>query len=883
MTPKPEEYYNKPSEWLNKLLSICCPKELYEQIRGDLEEIYEYRRTKYSKPASDLIHLWEVISTIKLRLVVEKIPSTLHYQKDHMAMFSNYFKIAYRNIIKHKAYSFINISGLAIGLTCFMLIFLWIRDEVSYDSFHDNSDRIAKVGMTWVFGETQIPTARATTFAGPGLKDGISYVQEFVRLKKNSTKESRVNVGGQIFNESMFFFADSSFFDVFSFELLYGNPNDALTKPNSIILTKSTAEKYFRNTNVLGKTLIAGSEQQIYQVTGIVEDVPENSHIQFDILASFSSLPEAGTTVWNRSAYHTYLLLNNGNQINLLQEDIDREVSEYFGGRNSQPFLTAIPFKDVYLKSPFNGEIIPGGDIRYVYIFSGIAFLIVIIACINYMNLATARASDRAKEVGMRKTLGAYKNQLIGQFMGETVFITLLGLFISILAVTYLTPFFNDLTGKELSLNWFENYTLLFLLIAIGLGVSFLSGSYPAFMLSRFEPARVLKGSHKASSSGLWLRKGLVVVQFCISIMLIVSTLVIYEQLDFIQNKKLGYTKEQVLTLSVDKPDDSGSSLETLKQELTGLEGIFQVSLASHLPIWGVGAKTFNKGETEETRQIVNTMEVDEDFLSTMEINLVAGSNITPGSARGERMSLIINEAAAELFGWSTEEAIDQELRSRAYGENTYGKIYGVVENFNYESLHKSIEPLILVNYEGFSYSSLKIIAKIQTEDLSGLIPSIENTLNSILPETLFEYSFLDDEFNSIYNSEQQTGTLFSLFATIAIFIACLGLFGLASFAAVQRSKEIGIRKVLGATVTNIVLLISYDFAKLILIAIAISLPVSWLAMNRWLDEFAYQIQIGWQILLLGSIITVLIAWLTIGFQSVNAARVNPIENLKSE
>ncbi len=883
MNPNPEEYHDKPPEWLNRLLSICCPKELDEQIRGDLEEMYRYRRTKYSKPVSDIIHFWEVISTLKLRFIIEKTPSTLHYKKDHFAMISNYFKIAYRNILKHKAYSFINISGLAIGLTCFMLIFLWISDEVSYDSFHDNSDRIAKVGMTWVFGETQIPTARATTVAGPGLKEAIPYVEEFVRLKKNSSKESRVNVDGQSFHESMFFFADSMFFDVFSFELLYGNPDEALAKPNSIVLTKSTAEKYFDNVNAIGETLIAGSEQQVYQVTGVVKDVPNNSHIQFDLLASFSSLPEAGTLAWNRSAYHTYLLLKNAEQMNLLQEDIDREVSAYFGGRDTQPFLTAIPFEDVYLKSPFNGEIIPGGDIRYVYIFSGIAFLIVIIACINYMNLATARASDRAKEVGMRKTLGAYKSQLVGQFMGETVFITLIGLFGSILAVSYLTPFFNDLTGKDLSLNWFENYTLLILLSSIGLGVSFLSGSYPAFMLSRFEPARVLKGSHKASGSGAWLRKGLVVIQFCISIILIVSTLVIYEQLDFIQNKKLGYTKEQVLTLSVDKPDDSSVSLETLKQELATLDGISQVSLASHLPIRGVGARTFNKGQTEETRQIVNTMEIDEDFLSTMEISLIAGGNIIPGSARGERMSLVINEAAAELFGWSPEQAVDQELRSRAYGENSYGKIYGVVENFNYESLHKSVEPLILVNYEGFSYTSLKLFARVQTDDLSGLIPSIENTVSSILPETLFEYSFLDDEFSSIYNSEQQTGTLFSLFATIAIFIACLGLFGLASYTAVQRSKEIGIRKVLGATVTNIVLLISYDFAKLILIAIGISLPVSWFVMNRWLGEFAYQIQIGWQILLLGSIITVLIAWLTIGFQSVSAARANPVNNLKSE
>ena len=883
MTPKPEKYHHKPPQWLHRLLSICCPTELEEEIQGDLEEIYQYRRTKYSRFVSDLIHLWEVISTIKLRFIIEKTHSTLNYQKDHTAMISNYFKIAYRNIFKHKAYSFINISGLAIGLTCFMLIFLWIRDEVSYDSFHENSDRIAKIGMTWVFGETQIPTARATTVAGPGLKQGIPYVEEYVRLKKNSAKESRVNVDGQDFHESMFFFADSAFFDVFSFKLLHGNPDEALTKPNSVILTKSTAEKYFKNINVVGNTIAVGSDQQIYQVTGIVDDLPKNSHIQFDLLASFSSLPEANTMAWNRSAYHTYLLLRNSSQINLLQEDIDREVSEYFGGRDAQPFLTAIPFNDVYLKSPFNGEIIPGGDIRYVYIFSGIAFLIVIIACINYMNLATARASDRAKEVGMRKTLGAYRNQLVGQFMGETIFITLIGLFISVIAVNYLTPFFNDLTGKELSLNWFENYTLLILLASIGLGVSFLSGSYPAFILSKFEPARVLKGSHKSSGSGAWLRKGLVVIQFCISIILIVSTLVIYEQLDFIQNKKLGYTKEQVLTLSIDKPEDSGTSLETLKQEMMNIDGISQVSFASHLPIQGVGARTFNKGQTEETRQIVNTMEIDEDFLSTMEINLLAGNNIEPGSARGERMSLIINEAAAELFGWAPEEAVDQELRSRAYGQNSFGKIYGVVENFNYETLHKSVEPLILVNYEGFSYTSLKLFARVETEDLAGLIPVIENTVSAVLPESFFTYSFLDDEFNNIYNSEQQTGTLFSVFATIAIFIACLGLFGLASYTAVQRSKEIGIRKVLGATVTNIVLLISYDFAKLIIVAIGISLPISWLIMNRWLDEFAYQIQIGWQILLLGSVITVFIAWITIGYQSVSAARVNPIKNLKSE
>lgn len=883
MTPEHEDNNRFiPLEWATKLLYICCPEKLYEEIRGDIEEIYQYRREKYSKVTADLIYIWEVVNTLKLRFIIEN-SSTQHYQKDHTAMISNYLKIAYRNIVKHKGYSFINISGLAIGLTCFVLIFLWVNDELNYDSFHKNSDRIAKVGLTWVFGETQIPTARATTFAGPGLKEGIPYIKEFVRLKKNSKDESKVMVNDVDFTEPMFFFADSSFSYVFSFPFLSGNPDEALKKPYSIILTKSTALKYFDHIDILGETLIVGSNQQSYQITGVIEDVPKNSHIQFDLIASFSSLPEANSVAWNRSGYHTYLLLSNGYQMNLLQSDIDREVSDYFGSNNSNPFLTVIPFEDVYLKSPFSGEIIPGGDIRYVYIFSGIALLIVLIACINYMNLATARASDRAREVGMRKALGAYRSQLVGQLMGETFFITFIGLGLAVFITIYLIPFFNDLTGKELVFDLFENYSLLIVLTIIGISVSFIAGSYPAFMLSRFEPAKVLKGSFKVSGSGAWLRKGLVVTQFCISIILIIGTIVIYKQLDYIQNKKLGYNKEQVLTIPINASEKSTSLLETLRQQLTNLEGITEVSFASHLPIRGVGARTFNKGATEETRQIVNTMEIDEHFLSTMEINLAAGNNILPGSAQGDLMSLIINEAASELLGWTPEEALGKELRSRAYGENTYGKIYGVVENFNYESLHKSIEPLILVDYDGFTYHSLTLLARIKTDALSYLIPSIKKPVEDIFPDSQFEYSFLNDEFNDIYDSEQRTGFLFSVFAVVAIFIACLGLFGLASYTAVQRAKEIGIRKVLGATVTNIVVLISYDFAKLILIAITISLPISWLVMNQWLNEFAYQINIGWQILFLGSIVAILIAWITIGYQSVRAARANPIKNLKSE
>lgn len=873
-----------PPRWASRLLPLCCPRELYEEVRGDIDEMYRYRLEKYSKFKADLAFTWEVISSIKLRFVGHNHSFSPHYQKDHTAMLSNYLKIAYRNIVKHKAYSSINISGLAIGLTSFMLIFLWVNDEVSYDLFQEKSDRIAKIGMVWAFGDTKIPTARATTIAGPGLKNEIPYVEEFVRLKRNSTNESTVLVNDQSFTESSFYFADSAFFDLFSFRLLSGNPDGVLTRPNTVVLTESIARKYFSNENPVGKSIIVGtSNPEAYEVTGVMEDVPKNSHMQFDVLASFISLPEANEMGWNRSSYHTYVLLTNEDQMNQLQEDADRVTSDYFENSNIHPTLTVLPFNDVYLRSPHGAEMIPGGDIRYVYIFSAIALLIVFIACINYMNLATARATDRAREVGMRKTLGAFRTQLIGQFMGETLLITILGLTIAIVGTTYLMPFFNDLTGKELALNWVENFDLLLLLIAIGLGVSFVAGSYPAFMLSRFEPAKVLKGSFKFSSSGVWLRKGLVVVQFCISITLIVGTIVIFQQLDFIQNKKLGYNKEQILTVPLNLPDESRSSIETLKQVINNVDGVSNVTVTSHIPIQGTGARTFNNGETEATRQIFNTIELDEHFLATMEIELVSGTNVPPGSAQGERMGLILNEAAAKSFGWTPDEAIGKRVNSLAYGRGAHGEVYGVVKDFNYESLHKTIEPLILVYYEGYSYRALSLLAKVNTDNLPTLIASVRNQVEAVVPGIGFDYSFLDDEFDSIYSTEQQTGFLFSLFAGIAIFIACLGLFGLASYTAVQRSKEIGIRKVLGATVSSIVTLISYDFAKLIGIAIVVSLPVSWFIMNQWLNDFAYKINIGWEIMLLGSTLTILVAWLTIGYQSVQAAVANPIDSLKSE
>ncbi|HMB91064.1 MAG TPA: ABC transporter permease, partial [Rhodothermales bacterium] len=801
-------------------------------------------------------------------------PST-YQQARGPIMLRSYFTIALRNLKRHAGYASINITGLAVGLACCLFIFLFVRQELSYDRFHAQADRIARVSMTWIFDKTEIAVAKTTTMPGPGLQEALAEVVDYVRLQQAS--EAVVQVNDQSFKETGWVYADSSLFDVFSFPLIQGDTKTALNRPNTVVLTQHIAEKYFGNADPVGQTLLINTNH-VYEVTGVMADVPANSHIQFDMVGSFASLPAAQKRAWDSSSYYTYILLSSPEALARVREAIPGLLTAYFGEDNpNTPRLHLMPLTDVYLHGIMGGEWSPEGDIRYVYIFSAIAALILLIACINYMNLATARAVDRAREVGMRKTLGAHKMQLFAQFMGEAFLTTGLGLLLAIGLVVVLMPLFNTLTGKTLM--WDLRTTGL-VLAGTWLVVGLLAGSYPALVLSNFQPVKVLKGRFRSSSSGIWLRKGLVVFQFAITTFLIASTLVIYGQLQFIQNKELGFDKERVVVLPIDQT--IRPQVASFKEALASSASVQQVATASHLPIDGVAGRTYNAGSTDAERQLLNTIEMDDDFIDLMGLHLLSGEPVleTDLAAPGEQetpFTILLNESAAQHFGWTPEEAVGQILYSSGIGG--YTRVKGVVEDFHFDSLHKPIEPLVLVAGKNVYH----LLVRTAPGDLRVTLDELEHTWKQFAAHRPFEYEFLDQEYAAVYRAEQRVGRMFTTFSLLAILVACLGLLGLAAYAVVQRTKEIGIRKVLGASPTSIVLLLSKEFVRLVVLAFIVAAPLAYFAMQHWLEDFAFRIDLSWWIFALAGGTALLIALLTVSFQSIKAALTDPIKSLRYE
>lgn len=799
-------------------------------------------------------------------------------------MFRNYLKIAWRNLTKNKGYSAINIGGLAIGMTCFLLIAMFIKNELSYDSYHEKADNIYRVVHhgsednledRWVWGNAPV---------GPALKKDFSEVVEKVQFSGRS--DILLDYNKRSFQEGGCFYVDETVFNVFSWPLLSGNPKTALEAPYSIVLTESTAKKYFGNEDPMGKTIdgVGGrASDGLYTVTGVMKDVPSNSHFSFDVLMSMSSFYQTRPGIfdaWGYVDFYTYFLVaDNFDQAafkakmpEFLKRNRPTEDTEYYYD------LSFEPLKDAYLNSEAARQ--PGitGSLSNIYIFAIIGLFILIIACINFMNLATARSLERAKEVGVRKVIGADKKGLRYQFLGESMLMVFIASLIGLALVLLCLPGMREITGKQFLTHEIFNGFTLFAYFGMALITGLLAGSYPAFILSNFKPSSVLKGVFRTSQKGNSLRKGLVIFQFSLSIALIASTIIVYFQLGFMLDKNLGFDREQQLVIDFNWDGEVMNNMETIKSEFMNLPEVVSVAGSrtvpgSHFPAAGTDIETF-EGKMENYSPFL--YEVDFDFIPHYEIEVVAGRAYSREFLTDSVSSLMVNEAAARSFGYANPSDIIGK-RFQQWGRE--GTIVGVVKDFNYLSLHQKVAPLALRYSQDGRYLSLKI----KSDNIQQAITNIEQKWTALAPHRPFLYSFLDDSFNTQYEADFKFKNLFTIFSFLAILIACLGLLGLATYSAVQRTKEIGVRKVLGAEVTSIVALLSKDFMKLVLIAILIATPFSWYAMNKWLNVYAYQIEISWWIFALSGAIALAIAVATVSFHAIKAAKANPVKSLRTE
>jgi putative ABC transport system permease protein len=798
-------------------------------------------------------------------------------------MFKNFFKTTWRNLWKNKTSSVINIFGLTIGLTCCLLIALYIQHELSYDDFEKNGDRIARVIMEYNFnGSSSSNKGNFTSVRVASVfKRTFPEVESAIKMTQ---MERVIRYDDKMFDEKKFMYADSTFFDFFSFKLLVGNPYSALEASHQVVLTQSTAKKYFGDENPVGKALRVGNDSTLYRVTGVVQDCPTNSQIKFDFLASFSSLgitPDYETSYWDAN-YTTYLLLRDKNSIAQLQAKLPAFMKKEMEGQGATVNFYLEPFKTIHLYSPYEG-FEPNNSITYIYILAAVALLILVIACSTYINLSTARSIERAKEVGVRKVIGAEKKQLFWQFIGESSILCLIAVILSLIFASFLLPAFNELTNKQLSVSSLFSLPFISFSILIVILVSFIAGSYPAFILTKFQPVKVLKGSFKNTSSGQWLRKSLIVFQFAISVFLIVSTFIIQQQLYFIQHKKLGYDREHVLVLPMDSK--MMTKLDLIKQEFRSNPDVLSVSRCVSSPVEIVSGYNMRSATMPEDQQIaVNADPVDEDYIKTVGLQLIAGNDfsqqdikdVSNGEQEKNLYHFILNESAAHQLGWTPQEAIGKKM----FLDNSRpGIVRGVVKDFNFASLHTPVKPLVLFP----EIRGRQLLVKLSGQHLPQTISFLQSKWKTLVPDRPFEYHFMDDDYNTLYSSEMRLGKMMNIFAGIAIALACLGLFGLSSYSVQQRFKEIGIRKVLGASVSNIILVLSKDFIWLTVVAIAIAFPVAWLATTKWLQDFSYRTNISWSIYIIAAFITVFLAVITAGVHALKAATANPVKSLRTE
>lgn len=794
-------------------------------------------------------------------------------------MIKNYIKIAFRNLWRHKSFSLINIIGLAVGMTACLLIFMYVKFELSYDKFNQNFDQVYRLNTDIKTPNEVLHWSSASAPMGPALKADYPEVKEVARIFGASYL---VESNNQKFQENNISFADPAIFKIFTLPLVKGNPETALKDPFSVVITETTAKKYFGNNDPIGKPLLLDGKHPA-MITGVMKDIPDNSHINFDMLISESTMEKLkmfNPNEWGNFNNYTYLLLPEGYDAAKLQAKLPaflkRHISEDLRRKGHDFTLFVEPLSAVYMDVVRGAPV--NGSIDNVYIFSVIAIFILIIACINFINLTTARASERAKEVGIRKVIGAAKNQLTTQFLAESIIICTISFLLSGLLSLLLLPLFNQLSGKIISHNILEHGYILILFV-MALVIGFMAGIYPALVLTAFNITSVLKGRFTTSVKGVFLRKGLVVVQFTVSIVLIVGTIVVYNQLNYMRNQSLGFKKDQMMIVDFSGDSAVESRYKSIKDELKQIHGVITASASSTTPGNG-GPMAYSQveGKSGALQEMnVNLYDVDYDFIPQYGLQIIAGRTFSTDFPTDSSKSLIINEAALKLLGYS---APNQVIGKRFSQWGRQGTVIGVVKDFHYESLHETIKPLSFrINPKNTGVFTLNISGG----NIPNTVASVQDKWKTLVPERPFSYTFLDDNFNKQYATQERFGKLFLYFAVLAIFISCLGLLGLASYSTLQRTREIGIRKVLGATVPGIVNMLSKEFLLLVIIAAVIAFPLSWYGMHTWLQDFAYKISIGWWVFAIAGVLSVIIAITTVSFQAIRAALANPVKSLRSE
>ncbi|WP_413666182.1 ABC transporter permease [Mucilaginibacter sp. Mucisp86] len=796
-------------------------------------------------------------------------------------MFRNYFKTALRSLLKNKGFTFINIIGLALGLAICLLITFYVTDELSYDQYNVKHKRIYRVNTDLKFSGTLTEYAITAIPVANVLKTECPEVETAVRV--TPALNIRFKKGDEIVREDgTTFYSEPNIFDVFTLPLLSGDAKTALKEPNTIVIAESMAKKYFNRSNVIGQTLFLVTSGTSLKITGVMKDMPVQSHFRANFLLAAS--PVNNDAPWNRlTAFATYVLVKPNTNIASLESKLNAEMQEGLKGSSTMNYskfrsggnyfkLSLMPVTDIHLKSNRVMELGANGNSQYVYIFSAVAIFILLLACINFMNLSTARSASRAREVGVRKVLGSSRKHLIFQFLAESLIVTFVAAVIAVFAAWALLPLFNHLSNKQLVINAQTATWLLPALLSIVVIVGVLAGSYPAFFLSAFQPINVLKGKISTGFKGGTFRSTLVVFQFSISIFLVIGTLVIYNQLNYIQNKNLGFNRNQVLILNnvntLEHP-------ELLKQEIKKLPGVINATLTSFLPTANNKVLNYVSPSGKEG-QSTQFWKIDEDYIGTMGMQMKNGRGFS-GEFRTDSTAMVINETAAKVFGYGND-AIGKTINTGIAKDLKKYHVIGVVKDFNFSSLRDNVTPLVMVLDNDWL---ARLSIRINTHNLPILMTGIEKTWKTIAPNEHFEYSFMDADFDALYRTEQRMGQLFIIFTGLAIAIACLGLFGLAAYAAEQRNREIGIRKVLGASIAAIVTMLSKDFVRLVTMSFLIAAPLAWLTMNKWLQGFAYRQDIQWWVVILAGAGAVAIAFVTISLQSFRAAAANPVESLR--
>jgi len=855
------------------ILRIFLEKEERYEFSGDLIETYQHlvdsgpiRRAK----------LWYWLR------VLESLPGfIINKVYGGFMMIKNYMKTALRNFQKHKGFTFINIMGFAVGLTCCLLILIYVCHELSYDQYHENADRIYRIVQDIRTQTSNRVFAPISPMVAPTLKKDFPQVEQAARLFPQGNV--LVKWDDKKFYETNLMVADNEIFEVLTIPFIKGNPEHALNRPLTIVISQTTAEKYFGTEDPVGKTLKVNNSD--FEVTGMVVDAPDNTHLKYNLIVSMETLSKWDEmSNWHSTMFYTYLKLKSHVDFENFSKQVIHLADKYIGDTlekwGEEYHYMLQPVSSIHLNSHLRYEMEPSGNPLYITIFSLVGAFILVIACLNFMNLSTARASNRAKEVGLRKVIGAKRNDLINQFLGESLLVVLLSLGLGLLTARLSIPVINRLFGATLSFEDLMNLPVILALIGGGILVGMGAGIYPAFLLSSFKPATTLKGVTIPVSKGFHLRTVLVVLQFTISVVLIIGTIIVYKQFDFMKSQYLGFDKEQKIILPLRGGISIKENYETVKDMFLKHPSVKNVSASSSVPGRGVSNFAIKLvGEEDDKNQSMFHLYFDHDFVPDYKIKILAGRSFKKELSTDVRGAFLINEAAVKAFGWSSpEEALNKRLQT-GYGVRV-NSIIGVTQNFHYRGLQSEVEPLVMEYMpDAFRYLTLSI----DISNMNSTLSFVQSQWKSLFPGNPFESFFLDSDFDSQYEAEEKMGSIFGIFTGLGLFIACLGLLGLASFSAASRTKEIGIRKVLGASVSGIVVMMSKQFAKWILLANLIAWPMAYLAMHRWLQNFAYRTSLNIWIFIGAGILSLLIALLSVGYQSVKAAAVNPVDSLRYE